>query len=954
MKKLLLTSLFICLFGQISFCQKKKGQSSKNSKTTQVSFPVVPKKALTHAVYDSWKEIPDKMLTNNGSYVVYTLNPQEGDGRIVFHSLKNTKIDSVKRGAEVKLTDDSEYGIFKIKSPLNLVKSHKRLKKKKEDMPKDSLGIYSFQSNVVTKTPNVLSFKIPEKKGGWLAYTMESPKAETKKDTSKTAKKKVVKKENEDNGYRLVLKNLKSNTEQMFPFVTDYEFAKFGKKLIFSTTGNDSTMLSGVYAYDLENSSVENLLKSKGKFKKLAISEDAQQVSFIADLDTNTKTQVRLPKLYYWKTGQGQAKVLADESQTFAPKSWLVSEHFQPRFSKDGSKLFFGTNPRPIVADTTLLPEEIVNVEVWHWQDKKLQPQQKVSLEEDKKKSYLAFVDLQNNGIVQLGSLDVPTVSLDRDANHSLVLATSDVPYSNQHWDWNNKRDVYVINLRDGVRKKIMTGLVGNPSLSPNANYISYWSLPDTAWFAYSIRDEKIIKLTDNKTVKFYDEESDTPDLYQPYGAAGWVNDDKDPMFVVYDRYDAHAIELKNGQPNLMKITAGRSNKVQYRYVRLDTEERFVLGKNAFWKLVYETTKREGYAMPSREILSAPKDLYNDAFSLSNPIKAKDSDNLIFTKQSFQNYPDIYASDFTFKNIQKISDANPQQKDYLWGSVELVDWKALDGTPLQGLLYKPENFDATKKYPMMVYYYEKNSDNLHTHFAPSPIRSYINFSYFASNGYLVFVPDIVYKEGEPGQSAYNCIIPGVESLVAKGFVNKDRMGLSGHSWGGYQTAYLVTRTNLFRAAEAGAPVANMTSAYGGIRWETGLSRQAQYERTQSRIGGMLWNKFDKYIENSPLFTAPKIETPLLMMHNDDDGAVPWQQGIEFYMALKRLNKPVWMLNYNGEKHGLTLRKNRKDFAIRLYQFFDHYLKDEPAPVWLTDGLPMIEKGINQKLEIGKK
>jgi dipeptidyl aminopeptidase/acylaminoacyl peptidase len=249
-----------------------------------------------------------------------------------------------------------------------------------------------------------------------------------------------------------------------------------------------------------------------------------------------------------------------------------------------------------------------------------------------------------------------------------------------------------------------------------------------------------------------------------------------------------------------------------------------------------------------------------------------------------------------------------------------------------------------------VYYYEKNTDNLHSHFAPKPIRSYINFSYFTSNGYVVFVPDIVYKIGYPGQSAYNCLIPGVLSQIEKGFIDRDKIGISGHSWGGYQTAYLVGQTDLFKAAEAGAPVSNMTSAYGGIRWDSGLTRQAQYEKTQSRIGGTLWEKPMLYIENSPLFYAPKINTPLLMMHNDEDGAVPWYQGIEFYMALKRLGKPVWMLNYNGEKHGLGKRQNMKDFAVRMYQYFDYYLKDGPLPSWLGEGLPYIEKGINQRLE----
>ena len=948
MRKLFL--LMMCMIATFSLSAQKRKKIKKSSEEIVTQ---IPKKLLTHDVYDSWKEIPDRYISNDGSTIVYPLNPQEGDGRVVFHSLKSAKIDSFQRGADIRLTDDSEFAIFKIKPQLNLVKSMKRLRKKKEEMPKDSLAIFGLKTNQISKIPNVLSFKIPEKVGGWVAYQMEESKKidiSKKKDSlgKSEAKKKFSKKESDENGYRLVLKNLNTNTDQIFSFVTDYEFAKNAKRLVFSTNGNDSILLSGVYTYDLQSGQLANIFKSKGKFKKLSVSEDGNHIAFIADLDTNTKTQIRLPKLYHWKVGEVSAKVIADEKQTFAPVGWFISDNFQPRFSKDGTKLFFGTNPKPVISDTTLLPEEIVNVEVWNWQDKKLQTQQKVSLEEDKKRSYLSIVNLENLKIVQLGFLEVPNVNIDKDANHNIVLATSDVPYSNQHWDWSNKKDVYLINLEDGSRKKIVAGLQGNPTLSPNAQFVTWWSMPDTAWFAYSIKLEKTTKLTNNQVVKYFDEEDDHPDFPQSYGSAGWVDDVKDPMFVVYDRYDAWAIDLKNNVP--MLITGGRLNKVQYRYINLDSEEKFILGKNALWKLIYEKDKSEGFAIPVSP-LSKPKEIYKVDFTLSNPIKAKNADNLIFTKQNFQNFPDIFASDMAFQNIIRISEANPQQKGYAWGTVELVDYKAFDGTPLQGLLYKPENFDATKKYPMMVYFYEKNSDNLHTHFVPSPIRSYINYPYFTSNGYVVFVPDIVYKAGDPGKSAYNCIIAGTKEMIAKGFINPERVGISGHSWGGYQTAYLVTQTNMFRAAEAGAPVANMTSAYGGIRWESGNSRQNQYEKTQTRIGGTLWEKFDKYIDNSPLFQVPKIQTPLLMMHNDDDGAVPWQQGIEFYMALKRLNKPVWLLNYNGEKHGLTQRKNRKDFAKRLYQYFDHYLKDEPAPAWMTDGLPMMEKGINQKLEI---
>jgi dipeptidyl aminopeptidase/acylaminoacyl peptidase len=300
-----------------------------------------------------------------------------------------------------------------------------------------------------------------------------------------------------------------------------------------------------------------------------------------------------------------------------------------------------------------------------------------------------------------------------------------------------------------------------------------------------------------------------------------------------------------------------------------------------------------------------------------------------------------------FKHVKKLSDANPQQKKYKWPKVELVSWTSFTGETLKGLLYTPENLDKSKKYPMLVYFYERSSEGLYRHQRPAPSRSTINKAFYVSNDYIVFVPDITYKTGFPGQSAYNAIVSGTQYLTQQfSFIDKKHIGLQGQSWGGYQTAWLITHTDMFAAAMAGAPVSNMTSAYGGIRWGTGLSRMFQYEHTQSRIGGTLWEKPLLYIENSPLFHAPEINTPLLMMHNDNDGAVPWYQGIEMFVALRRLDKPVWMLNYNNEPHNLkgSSWANRVDLSTRMYQFFNHYLKGKPAPKWMEEGVPATEKG----------
>jgi dipeptidyl aminopeptidase/acylaminoacyl peptidase len=328
------------------------------------------------------------------------------------------------------------------------------------------------------------------------------------------------------------------------------------------------------------------------------------------------------------------------------------------------------------------------------------------------------------------------------------------------------------------------------------------------------------------------------------------------------------------------------------------------------------------------------------AQSYNGWFKAKRAPVIGSLKGSYDKSYDVYVGG------KQYSQTNPQQAGYNWLTVELHHWKMFDGKMSEGLLYKPENFDSTKKYPIIFYFYERDAQTRYNYIAPQPVRASINVAYFVSNGYLVFDPDIFYKTGQPGEDAYNSVISAVKYLSKFKWVDTTKMALQGHSWGGYQVAYLVTRTHQFAAAEAGAPVANMTSAYGGIRWETGISRQFQYEKSQSRIGSTLWQRPDLYLKNSPLFRADKVTTPLLMMHNDADGAVPWYQGIEYFSALRRLGKKAWLIQYNGEGHGLTERRDRKDWSMRLSQFFGYYLKGERPPRWMVEGIPATLKGID--------
>jgi dipeptidyl aminopeptidase/acylaminoacyl peptidase len=389
----------------------------------------------------------------------------------------------------------------------------------------------------------------------------------------------------------------------------------------------------------------------------------------------------------------------------------------------------------------------------------------------------------------------------------------------------------------------------------------------------------------------------------------------------------------------------GRKNQLIFRYRGIDPDERVVpSGKPLLLSTTDDRTRATGYyRIATLTTTSAPDKVVMLDKAFGPLTKAKNADAVVFTLSRFEEFPDLWVSDTTFKDMKKVSNANPQAANYLTGRSELIDYVNADGKKLKAILTKPENFDPSKKYPLMVYIYEELTAGLHTYGAPN-VGTSINIPRYVSNGYVVLRPDIVYETGYPGQSAEKCVMPAVQTVVAMGFIDPKRIGIQGHSWGGYQITYLVTRTNMFAAVEAGAAVSDMISAYGGIRWGTGMSRAFQYEKTQSRIGAPPWDAPLQFIENSPIFWVKKVETPYLTIHNDDDDAVPWYQGIEWFTAMRRLGKESYMFTFNGEKHGLRDRNNMKYWTVHMDEFFDHYLLGKPRPEWMDKGVSYQDRG----------
>jgi len=642
---------------------------------------------------------------------------------------------------------------------------------------------------------------------------------------------------------------------------------------------------------------------------------------------------------------------VSDTTRANFPEGMAVSDKSPISFSEDGRIVMFGIKeiPEPKSDDEEETSggeekeeeEEKAKFDLWHWDDPLPQPQQKKMAKEVKENTWESIYFIGTKSFVKLADEELPDVNLSR--NGKIAFGQTFWPYAKKISYDGTYQDIYVVDPATGKKTLVKKEHYGYAQLSPNGKYVFWFEGKD--WFVYDIASGVISNITDKLNVSFQLHDWDTPNPPRNYGFAGWTDDDA--SILIYDRYDIWEIKPDGSDPRMITEGVGRMNGLTFRYIRLDPDEETIpINRNLLLDVIHEETMAGGFYKDTVSGSSQPEKLIMADKSFGRPQKAKSSEKLMFTRTAFDEYPDLWVGDMDFKNLNKITDLGKQMEPFIWGKEELKDFYSSDGKPLKGILVKPDNFDPDKKYPLMVYIYETLHQGFHRYRHPSPGSS-INFSYYVSNGYILWMPDIEYDTGYPGKDALKCVLPGIHMLIREGNIDPGAIGIQGHSWGGYQIAYMITQTNIFAAVEAGAPVSNMTSAYGGIRWGSGMVRQFQYERTQSRLGGSLggslWEVPLRYIENSPLFWADKVETPILMMHNDEDGAVPWYQGIEYIMALRRLGKEAYMFNYNGEDHGLRKRVNQIDWTIRLAEFFDHYLKGAEIPDWMKYGIQAWDK-----------
>ncbi len=948
------------------------------------------KRPLRHTDYDSWRSIAPQVLSRDGKTLAYGLFPEDGDGELVVRDLVTGAEKRYAAGA-IPLTPDPDNAenpeapppVRTIRVSFTSTGKHivaTTFPPKKDRRDKPGLLIIDVATGVETRVADVATMQVPENGGDWVAYKKgskttapttipESPKPSAGGDLLEDQRRggaAGATAARAEFGSDLVLRDLNSGSERVFEDASEYAFAKDAKALAYAVASKKEES-NGIYVVTPgADGPPSALLNGKGKYTRPGFDRLERQLVFLSNQGDG-----KLFKAYLWDRKADKA---AELPTTGLMNGFVLADRGQASFSWDGTRIYLPTMTvaalarasrpaAPAPTSAAAADDERVVADLWHWKDDYVQPMQKIRAAQERVRTYRAVYHIADQKLVQLADPTLATFSPSDDGK--MAIGSDDRKYRSMVDYDGTYADLFVVDTLTGTRKPLIEKFRGGAVWSPKGNYALAFKKGD--WWSVRVADGVMTNLTAGLGPKFFNELHDSPSEAASYGNGGWTRDGNNVL--LYDMFDIWMVSADG--KNSRKLTNGRTQKIQYRVAPLDgrggglgfggggggapaaesedEEERGIDPSKALYlRGEHQETRETGiFRLASLNGGANADKLLWGAKNYRAVGKAKNADVVLVTESTFNEDPNLHVTDSSFRSLKQVTVANPQKDGILWGSGELMPFKNVDGVPLQAALYKPENFDPKKTYPLMVYIYERLSQSVNQFVKPAPGTS-INLAYYVSNGYLVLTPDIVYTIGSPGQSALKCVLPAIQELVNHGYVDENAIGIQGHSWGGYQIAYMLTRTNRFKAAEAGAPVGNMTSAYNGIRWGTGLPRQFQYEKTQSRIGGTLWDNTMDYIENSAVFRANKITTPVLIIQNDDDDAVPWYQGIELFLSLRRNGREAYLFDYNGEKHGLRRRHNQKDYTVRMQQYFDHFLKGAPAPEWMEKGIPWLDREDEKK------
>jgi len=914
---------------------------------------------LDYRAYDSWNAIRTPKFAADGTSLAYALTPQDGDPTLVVRALGSGSERREARGANPFFAAGGRFVVYTYVARKKDVDAAKKAKKTEAQLPKAGVGLLDLQTAAPAQTvESIKTIAVSRDEGATIAYLAEpsptpSPAATAVAPSASASATPAPKADKtKPSGAALTIRDLVAKTTIVVPNATEVVVSDDDRFIAYATQTKAGTG-DGVHVYDVARAMTADVAGGAGRYRNLAIARDGTALAYLSDAATYGGEVPRdAAYVVDLRAATPHASLAAAASVAGMPGGSAPSTNATLVFSRDGKRLFLGAAAAP-TPQPSGTPEP-AKVDLWSYRDDVLQSQQKHDAEKERKRTYLGVYDLATARYAQLGSPDLREI--ERNENPRTALGTDDRAYRRaESWLGEAYGDLYAVSLADGSRRALVRH-TRSGSLSPAGAYALAWDERSRHWLAVASATGRRVTLGANAPVRFDLESDDHPQEPQPYGSGGWLADDRGVL--LYDRYDVWLANPQTGAVTPLTRAAGRRARVVYSPVQPDPDAvAYAPDKPILLSLLDERTFASGYAnVPAMggephvllrldEAVSAlPRPVFNGGLhDLGRaPVVARHADRALVTRETFAMDRDLWLTDASFAHLDRATAANPGRASYRWGSEHLVSYKATDGTPLQAVMLVPDDAKRTRAAPLLVYFYERFSDTYHSFYAPAPGTS-PNFSRYVSNGYVVMLVDVAYKVGHPGASAVNAILPAVDVAVASGYVDPTRVGIAGHSWAAYQINYLITKSHRFRAAEAGAAVDDMIAAYGGIRLESGVVRQAQYEHTQSRLGATPWDRPDLYIENSGIFGIKNVTTPYLTIHNDADGAVPQFLGIEYLTAMRRLGKEAYLFSFDGEEHNLKGREQQKYWTVHLDEWFDYWLKGAPRPEWMN-GVDYLHRG----------
>jgi len=871
------------------------------------------KKVLTIADYARWRTIASVALSQTGEWFSYGYNKREADDTLYVQNRITNQKYQILRATSPQFSDDSRWVAYTLNLPY---KEAEKLRKDKKPVP-----VKAELMNLTTG-----------KKYFWdnlerSAFAKGSRLFAVKKTKSSPDVK--------NNGTDLIIFNLTNFTETLIGSVREFAFNKPGAVLAYTVDAADKNG-NGIFTYTITGV-ITPLDNDTLDYARLSWNEDGTAMAVLKGLKKKGKIEKENTLLAFTGFDKG-----APEEITFTPadisnfpKGMVLSERRDLTITPDASKIFFGIKEQDIEIEKKSDDPLVADVDIFHWKDERLQSVQKLRAETDHNFTYVSVLHLKDKRFVQLADSAMRTVNFAKDGKWGL--GRDDRAYIS---DWKESMaDYYRVNTETGERTPIIKSLIHSLGISTDGKRFMYWR--DGHIWMHTFDTGVTVNLTKTIPVSFANKEWDYVGTRPSYGITGYTKDGK--AVILTNRYDlwlvpfdgSTAINLTNGD--------GDKNEIRFRSVSLDPEEEFIdLSKPILLTAYGEWTKKAGFYELNNGKLN--KLIYDDK-AFGRVIKAKNADVYLYTIETFIDFPNYYISDTKFTNPQKITDANPWQSEYKWGHRILFDFKNKKGVRLQGTLAIPDDYQPGQKLPMLVQFYEKNSQNLNRYSAPRYASS-PQFAGFVSEGYLVMQPDIHFNTGTSHSDMLECVEAAVQKVIEMGYADPKRIGLHGHSYSGGGAAYIATRSKMFAAVVAGAAPIDLVSEFNELFRGSGQNNHQYDIYGQGRYGTNPYDNFELFWNQSPISGVRTMNTPLLYLHGTDDPTVEYLQGMEFYNALRFNGKPVIFLSYPGEGHSLSKLENQKDFLMRMQQFYDHYLKDKPAPDWMINGVPYLKKGKN--------